>query len=488
MEQRHQDVLIIGAGLSGISAAVHLQKSCPSKSYAILEGRERLGGTWDLFRYPGIRSDSDMYTLGYSFRPWTGAKALADGPSILNYLRETAAAYGVDQKIHCGVRVVFARWSSSSSRWTVVVRESATGIESEWTCAFLFVCAGYYDYEAGYTPPLPGKDRFRGQIIHPQHWPEGFDYTGKRIIVIGSGATAVTLVPQLAKRAAHVTMLQRSPTYILSRPEQDVVANGVRALLGDGAAHAIARWKNVGLGMAMYSFCRRYPERAKKILVKLVRKQVGPNIDVDTHFNPNYQPWDQRLCLVPDGDLFAAINSGRASVVTDQFDSFTETGLQLHSGARLDADIIVTATGLKLKFLGGISLSIDDKVVEPAKAMAYKGMMLSDVPNLALAIGYTNASWTLKSDLTSAYVCRLLRYMDINGYASCSPHNNDPSVTAEPLLDFTSGYVRRAANEFPHQGSVAPWKLYQNYVADLLKLRHARIDDGVMTFSRRPHG
>ena len=484
MEQSHFDVLIVGAGLSGISAAYHLQQSCPKKSYAIFEGRERLGGTWDLFRYPGIRSDSDMYTLGYSFRPWTSPKAIADGPSILTYIRETAEAFGIDKKIHCGRKVTRARWSSADARWTVDGLESPSGRAFQTTCNFLFVCAGYYDYEAGYTPEFAGREKYRGQIIHPQHWPEGLDYEGKRVVVIGSGATAVTLVPQLAKKAAHVTMLQRSPTYILSRPEEDRLANGLRSLLGAKSAYSLTRWKNVGLGMALYAFCRRFPDRAKKLIVELVRKQVGETIDVDSHFNPSYKPWDQRLCLVPDGDLFAALKSGRASIVTDHIDSCTETGLRLRSGDSLEADLVVTATGLRLKFLGGVGIEVDGKPVEPGKTMTYKGMMCSDVPNLAIAIGYTNASWTLKSDLTSAYVCRLLNFMDAHGYDQCVPRRTDPSVREEPLLDFSSGYVQRAIGQFPRQGSVAPWKLYQNYLFDLLSMRHGRVDDGVIRFEK----
>jgi monooxygenase len=480
----HFDVLVVGAGISGIGAGYHLQKRCPGKTYAILEARERLGGTWDLFRYPGIRSDSDMYTLGYSFRPWTQPQAIADGPAILTYLRETAEAYGIDRKIRYGLEVQRARWSSEHARWTVEAREASSGKTIELTCGFLFMCAGYYDYDAGYTPELPGKERFRGRVVHPQHWPEELDYDGKRVVVIGSGATAMTLVPELAKRAAHVTMLQRSPTYVVSAPEQDRIANWLRARLPAKSAYAITRWKNVLRGMAFYAYSRRYPEHAKKFIVGQVRKQVGGSVDVDRHFTPTYKPWDQRVCLVPDGDLFEAIKSGRASVVTDHIEAFTETGIQLKSGESLAADIVVTATGLQLKFLGGLKMEVDGKLVEPSKTMAYKGMMCSDVPNLALAIGYTNASWTLKCDLTCEYVCRLLNYMDAHGYTQCCPRRSDPSIKESPLIDFSSGYIRRTIDQLPRQGSAVPWKLYQNYALDRFTLRHGRLEDGAMEFSR----
>lgn len=482
VSDNHFDVLIIGAGLSGIGAAYHLQRNCPAKTYAILEGRERLGGTWDLFRYPGIRSDSDMFTLGYSFRPWTNPKSIADGPSILAYIRETAEAYGIDRHIRYQQRVEAARWSSATSRWTVDVRDGATGELRTFTCSFLYACAGYYDYEAGYTPAFEGVSRFKGRVVHPQHWPADLEYKGKRVVVIGSGATAVTLVPAMASEAAHVTMLQRSPTYVFSLPEQDRIANWLRAHVSDSVAYDVARWKNVLVGMAFFNFCRRFPERAKRFIVGEVRKQVRTKADVEA-FTPTYNPWDQRLCAVPDGDLFKCIRDGRASVVTDHIETFTETGLRLKSGAELEADVIVTATGLSLKFLGGVALEVDGARVEPAKTMTYKGMMVSDVPNLALAIGYTNASWTLKCDLTCEYVCRLLNHMDAHGYTQCRPHNDDPSVREAPLLDFSAGYVLRALDRLPRQGTVAPWKVYQNYALDRLALRHGKLEDGVMRFS-----
>ena len=475
MTTEHVDVLVVGAGISGIDAAYHLQTSCPEKTYAIFEARDTLGGTWDLFRYPGIRSDSDMYTLGFPFRPWRSDKAIADGESILAYIRETAETYGIDRHIRYGHRVVRASWERG--RWTVEATRGGTPVQI--TCSFLFLCSGYYDYDEGYTPELAGRERFRGRIIHPQHWPTDLDYTGKRIVVVGSGATAVTLVPSLASRAAHVTMLQRSPTYIMSRPARDPIADWLRKKLPAERAYALTRWKNVLLTTAFYHYCRRFPAHAKKLLVGSVKKMI-PEVDIK-HFTPRYNPWDQRLCLVPDADLFAALRDGTVSIVTDQIESFTETGLALVSGAQLDADIVVTATGLKLKRFGGLALIVDGRPVEPPKAMVYKGMMLSDVPNLAFAVGYTNASWTLKCDLTSRYVCRLLNHMDKHGHAECRPRR-DPNVEEVPLLDFSSGYVQRSINEFPRQGSVMPWKLYQNYALDLFMLERTKLADGVMQF------
>jgi monooxygenase len=477
MEVQHVDVLIIGAGLSGIGAAWHLQHEHPTKTYAILEGRDTLGGTWDLFRYPGIRSDSDMYTLGYVFRPWTDPKAIADGASILAYIRDTAEQAGIDRHIQYNHRVERASWSSKTARWTV----DAGG--TQFTCSFLYCCAGYYDYDAGYTPDFPGRARFGGRIIHPQQWTDDVDYTDKRVIVIGSGATAVTLVPALAERAAHVTMLQRSPSYIASKPARDPIADWLRARMPAERAYAVTRWKNVLFGMGFYAFCRRYPERAKKFLVKLVEKQVGRDA-VNEHFTPSYNPWDQRLCLVPDADLFDAIKAGRAEVVTDHIETFTERGIQLRGGRELEADLIVTATGLKLKLLGGVALDVDGRRWEPTQALVYKGMMFSDVPNLAFASGYTNASWTLKVDLTSRYVCRLLRYMDAKGYRIVTPRRNDPEIGELPLLDFTSGYVQRSIAQFPKQGSRKPWRLFQNYALDRLTLERSRVDDDAVEFSR----
>lgn len=478
----HLDVLIVGAGLSGIGAAYHLQRHCPTRSYLILEGRDCTGGTWDLFRYPGVRSDSDMHTLGYSFRPWRDAKAIADGPSILEYIRDTARDHGIDRHIRFQYRVKRAAWSSTAALWTVEA-ERPDGEVVRFTCNFLFTCTGYYNYDAGHTPDFDGTERFQGRIVHPQKWTNDIDYAGKRVVVIGSGATAVTLVPELSKTAAHVTLLQRSPTYILAQPQEDPIANGLRRLFPIGFAYAATRWKNVLLGMLFYKLCRRWPERMKRLLVRLAKKQLGDTYDVARHFTPSYNPWDQRLCLVPNGDLFAALRSGKASVVTDHIETFTEQGLKLRSGAELAADLIVTATGLNLLALGDLQLSVDGRPVELARTLSYKGMMLGDVPNLAMAAGYTNASWTLKCDLTCEYVCRLLNYMAEHGHRQCTPRNEDTSIKAMPWIDFTSGYVRRARGKFPNQGSKAPWRLYQNYALDLVTLRYAAIDDGVLRFS-----
>ena len=482
MATEHLDVLVVGAGLSGIGAGYHLRHHCPQKRYAILEGRADIGGTWDLFRYPGIRSDSDMYTLGYSFRPWRDSKAIADGPSILKYVRDTARDHGIDKKIRFDHRVRRAEWSSSQALWTVEA-ERSSGELVRFTCNFLFMCSGYYNYETGYTPEFQGTERFRGRIVHPQQWTDDVDYAGKRIVVIGSGATAVTLVPELAKTAAHVTMLQRSPTYIVARPQEDAIANWLRRYLPAKLAYAVTRWKNVLLGIWFYNLCRRSPEKMKRRILQLAKQELGNSCDVDRHFNPRYNPWDQRLCLVPNGDLFQTLREGKASVVTDHIETFTERGLQLKSGAELDADLIVTATGLDLKFLGDLQVVIDGQPVNPARSISYKGMMFSDVPNLASALGYTNASWTLKCDLTCEYVCRLLNYMDERGYRQCTPRNNDPSVKATPSIDFTPGYILRAAGKFPRQGSKAPWRLHQNYALDLVTLRYAAVDDGVMQFT-----
>jgi len=479
----HVDVVIVGAGISGIDAAYHLQTRLPHKSYAILEARDAIGGTWDLFRYPGIRSDSDMYTLGFPFRPWTGENAISSGESILRYVRETAAMYGIDRKIRFGHRVQAATWSSQDARWTLEVRDAAAGETVRLTCSFLFMCSGYYDYAEGYTPDLPGRQRFRGRIVHPQQWTPDIDYTDRRVVVIGSGATAVTLVPELARRAAHVTMLQRSPTYVVSLPARDRIADWMRARMSPGRAHRLIRWKNVALSMGTYQFARRFPERAKQLIVKGVGKHLHDPAVVAAHFTPTYKPWDQRLCIVPDADLFAQIEAGRASVVTDHIETLTETGIALRSGKVLEADLIVTATGLKLLWFGGITLVVDGVRVESANTMIYKGMMCSDVPNLAFAIGYTNASWTLKVDLTSQFVCRLLAHMDKHGYTACRPLR-DPAVEEAALLDFTSGYVQRARDHLPRQGSAAPWKLYQNYPLDLAVLRYGRIEDAAMQFTR----
>jgi cation diffusion facilitator CzcD-associated flavoprotein CzcO len=475
----HVDVLIVGAGISGIDAAYRLKERCPGKSWLILEARARIGGTWDLFRYPGIRSDSDMYTLGFPFRPWAGEKAIVDGAAIRDYVEETARENGIFERIRFGDAAVRAAWSSAQARWSV---ETASG--ARYRCRFLYLGSGYYDYAQGYRPAWPGEDNYRGTIVHPQHWPDHLDTAGKRIVVIGSGATAVTLVPALAQTAAHVTMLQRSPSWVVSRPSRDGMAHWLQRRLPLGAADALTRWKNVLLGMLFFSRSRKAPDKVKATLLRLVTADLPPGYDVARHFEPRYNPWDQRVCLVPDGDLFAAIRAGTVSVVTDTIDRFTGTGLTLSSGLDIEADIVVTATGLDVKLLGGIALSVDGAPVNVAERCNYKGMMLSDVPNLALAFGYTNASWTLKCDLTAKYVCRLLNHMDREGADICVPVLGGAALAREPMLDFSSGYVQRAAAILPGQGPEAPWRVHQNYFKDLMALRFGSVTDAVMEFRR----
>ena len=486
MTNEHFDVLIVGAGLSGVGAGYWLQNLCPNKSYAIIEARARKGGTWDLFRYPGIRSDSDMFTLGYSFKPWTDSKAIADGPSILRYIDETARENGIDQKIRYSQRMISAAWSSADARWTVEV-DTAEG-RTRYTCGFLYMCSGYYRYDHGHLPAFAGMGDFEGQIVHPQAWPENLDYAAKRVIVIGSGATAMTLVPEMAKRAAHVTMVQRSPTYVVARPSSDAVADWLRANLPAKAAYALSRWKNVLFGMYFYNLCKRKPEKVKAYLLKLVREQLPAGYDVGRDFAPRYNPWDQRLCLITDGDLFEAIRENRASIATGAIERFTEKGLRLADGREIEADIIVTATGLELQMLGGARLSVDGKPVEPGKTLNYKGMMFSDVPNMAATFGYTNASWTLKADLIGQYVCRILNLMDAKGQRIVIAHNDDPDMPVESFVDFSSGYFQRVIDQLPKQGARKPWKLYQNYAKDLLALRYGQVEDGVLRFSNPPAG
>jgi cation diffusion facilitator CzcD-associated flavoprotein CzcO len=481
MSIEHFDVVIVGAGLSGIGAAHHLQANCPAKTYLILEGRATIGGTWDLFRYPGIRSDSDMHTLGYSFRPWTAAKSIADGPAILEYVKDAAREGGIEKHIRFNHTVKRASWSTADAKWTVEAESG--GAIKHFTCNFMLMCSGYYRYSSGYTPEFAGIDRFKGRIVHPQKWTDDIDYANKRVVVIGSGATAVTLVPSMAEQAAHVTMLQRSPTYVVSLPGTDRIANALRRFLPSKAAYGMTRWKNVLFGMLFYKISRTKPQIIKNMIMRGVRKNLGPDYDVETHFTPTYNPWDQRICLVPDNDLFNVINSGKASVVTDHIDTFTESGIKLKSGKTLDADIIVTATGLTLELLGGMQVSVDGKVIDFGNVLCYKGMMYSDVPNLGSVFGYTNASWTLKADLTSNFVCRLLNYMDEHHVRQCTPRNHEPAIVTQPFLDFSSGYVQRAMDKFPKQGTKAPWKLYQNYALDIVTLKFGKVDDGVMEFS-----
>jgi monooxygenase len=477
------DVLIVGAGLSGIGAACRLQREHPGLSYSILEARDSIGGTWDLFRYPGIRSDSDMFTLGYSFKPWEQPKSIADGESIRDYIREAATENGLQQRIQFNSRIVRAEWSSEEARWTVEVQRTDSGERSRLRCGFLFGCTGYYSYEHGYTPEFEGLEHFGGTLVHPQHWPEDLDYRGKRVVVIGSGATAVTLVPAMAPEAEHVTMLQRSPSYVMSLPARDPIADLARRVLPAKTAYSLVRWKNVLLATALFKLSRSAPGLVRKLLRKGVESQLPAGYDIDTHFKPTYQPWDQRLCFVPDGDMFGAISSGAASVVTDTIESFTEKGLRLGSGRELEADIVVTATGLNLQALGGIEIVVDGEQIDLSRTIGYKGMMLSGIPNLVMTLGYTNASWTLKADLVSEYVCRLLGHMAERGYRACTPQAPDPSLPSEPFLDLKSGYVQRAIDQLPRQGTRTPWKLNQNYPLDVRLLRCGALEDEGVVFS-----
>ncbi|MDP8994579.1 MAG: NAD(P)/FAD-dependent oxidoreductase [Pseudomonadota bacterium] len=473
-QEDHLDVLIVGAGISGVDAAYHLQTRCPDKSYAILEARGRIGGTWDLFRYPGVRSDSDIYTLGFPFRPWRGDKSIVGGAEIRAYVEETAREFGIDRRIRFGHRVTRAAWCSREARWRVEA-ETEEG-PRRFSCVFVFLASGYYDYGRGYRPQWQGEADFKGRIVHPQFWPEALDYRGKHVVVIGSGATAVTLVPALAEQAAHVTMLQRSPSYIASRPSRDALARPL--------GPALTRLKNVLLGIWFFSLARRRPAKVRAKLLDLVRGELPRGYDVERHFGPRYNPWDQRLCLVPDGDLFAQIRDGRVAIATGEIETFTPGGIRLTSGEEIAADIVVAATGLVVKLLGGIALEVDGEPAKPAERLVYKGMMLSDVPNHALAFGYTNASWTLKCDLTARYVCRLLRHMDRQGWDVCVPRLPANGVERQPMLDFSSGYVARAEPFLPKQGAQAPWRVHQNYLKDLGALRFGGIVDGTMEFRR----
>ena len=478
----HFDVLIVGAGLSGIGAAVHLQRDCPGLTFALLEGRDAIGGTWDLFRYPGIRSDSDMFTLGYKFKPWTAAKAIADGPSILSYVRETAVENQVERHVRFGHKVRAAAWSSDDARWTVTAALSDGAITTV-TCNFLFMCSGYYSYDEGHKPEFAGEDDFAGQVVHPQFWPADLDYAGKRVVVIGSGATAMTLVPEMAKTAAHVTMLQRSPTYVVSRPGNDKIADTLRKVLPAKLAYSLIRFKNVAAQMLFYRMTRKSPDKIRDLLIGGVTQELGPDYDVAKHFTPRYNPWDQRLCLVPDADLFGAIKAGTAAVVTDQIDSFTADGIRLKSGTELPADVIVTATGLKLIALGGMKVTVDGRAINPGDCIAYKGMMFSGVPNLALTLGYINASWTLRSDLIAGFVGRLLNHMTATGMTVATPVPGPDIVPERLAFDLSSGYVQRSADAMPKSGSRSPWKVTANYALDTIELRFGKIDDGELRFS-----
>jgi len=483
---QYVDVVIVGAGLSGIGSACHLQNLCPNKSYLILESRKSMGGTWDIFRYPGVRSDSDMHTLGYSFKPWCHEKAIADGPSILNYLIETAKEYNIDQHIRYEQRVTKASWSTEHARWTIEIQRTDTGETVKYQCNFLLMCAGYYQYQAGYTPNFSGRERFKGQIVHPQKWPTDLNCQGKKIIVIGSGATAATLVPELAKMAEQVVMLQRSPSYFLALPDRDIVANFLRKILPEQWAYAITRWKNTSLQQFFYRATRTRPDKIKRFLLKRIGKTLGNKEAVDTHFTPSYAPWDQRLCIVPNNDFFKAIKSGKASVVTDHIDRFTETGVELASGQSLEADIIVTATGLKLSVLGDTQFEVDDEPVNFSKTYTYKGIMCSGVPNLISTFGYINASWTLHADLIAEYAGKIINHMDATGHRQCTPQlrDKDRNMSARPwITDFSSGYIQRSMHLFPKQGDHEPWINPQNYNRDKKLLRDKPIEDGVLIFN-----
>ena len=486
-ETEHFDMVIVGAGLSGIGAAWHLQDKCPGKSYVILEGREDMGGTWDLFRYPGIRSDSDMHTLGYNFKPWRAAKAIADGPAILSYIHETAEENDIDRHIRYQHLVTRADWSSADATWTVEATDKSSGETRRYSCNFLYMCSGYYSYRQGHTPNFAGREDFKGQIVHPQYWPEDLDYAGKKVVVIGSGATAMTLVPSMAETAGHITMLQRSPTYVISRPDKDAIANTLRKVLPDNIAYGITRWKNVSLQQYFYNRTRTQPEKVRDTLLKEVRKGLGPDYDIETHFTPSYNPWDQRLCLIPNDDLYNAINTGKASVVTDHIDRFTPEGIRLKSGKVLEADIIVTATGLELVILGEMEFSLDGEVIDFASTWSYKGLMYSGVPNMASVFGYINASWTLRADLVSEYVCRLINHMDKTGARQCTPElrDSDRDMPAHDWIDgFSSGYMQRVMHRFPKQGDREPWVNPQSYKKDKKMFRYGEMEDGVMQFTR----
>ncbi|MEI7972294.1 MAG: NAD(P)/FAD-dependent oxidoreductase [Actinomycetota bacterium] len=488
MTSEHVDVVVVGAGLSGIGAGYHLQTMSPDRSYVILEGRDGLGGTWDLFKYPGIRSDSDMHTLGFSFKPWTEAKSIADGPSILQYLKQTVAQFGIDKNIRYGQLVTKAEWSTDDAQWTVTSTNKATGASNTITCSFLFMCSGYYSYKKGHTPEFAGRDRFKGTVVHPQDWPTDLDYAGKRVVVIGSGATAVTIVPSMADKAAHVTMLQRSPTYMVSRPDHDVMANRMRKVLPPKMAYNLTRFKNTWRQQLVYNKTRTDPDKVKQLLLGGIKMELGADYDIAKHFTPAYNPWDQRLCLVPNGDFFKAMRAGKASVVTDHITSFTETGIQLASGEHLDADIIITATGLELVTLGEMDFFVDGSQVDFAKTWTYKGFAYSDIPNLASTFGYINASWTLRSDLTAEYVCRLLNHMRKKGVAQCTPRlrEQDHNMKERPWIDgFSSGYMQRMMHRMPKQGDHEPWINPQNYRRDKKMFKHSPIDDGVMQFSKQ---
>ena len=480
----HFDVLIVGAGLSGIGAARHLKSQCPGKTFAILEGRATMGGTWDLFRYPGIRSDSDMYTLGYNFKPWTEPQVIADGDRIRNYIQETARENAIESHIRYDSKVTSADWQSDTATWTLTVQKKS-GETTQLTCNWLMMCSGYYNYEEGFTPEFKGREDFKGQVIHPQFWPEKLDYSGKRVVVIGSGATAITLIPSMTDKAKHVTMLQRTPSYVISVPQFDPMVRVLLKFLPEMTVYKMSRARNNFITQMIFKLSRKYPNFMRKLLLKQVQAQVGKDFDMK-YFTPPYNPWDQRLCAVPNGDMFKALRKGKASVVTDHIDRFVSNGILLKSGQTLEADIIVTATGLNLRLFGGMTMSVDGKAIEMNQHISYKGVMFSDIPNFSNTLGYTNASWTLKADLIAEYVCRLLKHLDKTGNRIAVPERKDPSVKPTQLLEMTSNYVARAEAYLPKGADRAPWKLYQNYALDKEQLHNGKLEDGVMAF-RKPH-
>ena len=484
MNKNYIDVVVVGAGISGIGAAYNLQNRCPNRSFTILEGRENIGGTWDLFKYPGIRSDSDMHTMGFRFKPWKSSKTIADGPSILDYLDETVEENNLRQKIQFSKKLIKASWSSQESLWNLQIENQLDKSIEELTCNFLFMCGGYYNYDEGYTPEFKGIENFEGQIVHPQKWTEDINYKDKEVVVIGSGATAVTIIPAMASETSHITMLQRSPTYYMAAPDQDSIGNLIKKILPEKTAYFLVRWKNILMGRVLFILLKRYPQKFKDNLINGVREHLGEDYDVDTHFTPKYMPWDQRLCFVPNGDMFEAINSGKASVVTDTIEEFTPKGIKLASGKELEADMIITATGLNMQFLNGVDIKINNETLDISSKLSYKGMMFSDVPNLAASFGYTTASWTLGADLTSEYVCKLLNHMDKKGFTYFSPEPGEDVKPGGDYLDLNSGYIQRAAHKLPKQGSRSPWIMTQNYLKDISQIRFGRIQNSDLKFKK----